>query len=79
MRPWRSHTIDLLLQTMTDETPNLIFEHLRAIREALREISEEQRGWLGAIERGISHMAGEIAQMGLRLDRIERRLGLVDR
>src|SRR5271167_3330265 len=58
---------------MADETPNLVLEHLRAIREELREIREEQReqrGRLGSIERSISHMAGEIAQMGLRLDRM---------
>ena len=73
---------------MTDETPNLVLEQLCAIRAGLREIREEQReqrGRLGAIERSISHIAGEIAQMGLRLDRmhdpldrIERRLDLVN-
>jgi hypothetical protein len=73
---------------VTDEPPNLVLEHLRAIREDLREVREEQReqrGRLGSIERAISHMAGEIAQMGLRLDRmhdppdrIERRLDLVE-
>jgi hypothetical protein len=73
---------------MTDETPNLVLEHLGAIGEELREIREEereQRGRLGAIESSISYMAGGIAQMGLRLDRmhdpldrIERRFDLVD-
>jgi hypothetical protein len=66
---------------MSENTPNLVLEHLRAIRTELHEIREEQleqRGRLGSIERGISHMTREIAEMGLRLDRIERRLDLVE-
>jgi hypothetical protein len=69
----KSLIIDIVLQIMTDETPNLALEHIRAIREELREIREEQReqrGWLGGIERSISHMAGEIAEVRLRLDRM---------
>jgi tetrahydromethanopterin S-methyltransferase subunit G len=67
---------------MSDEPPNLVLEHLRAIGEDLGEIREEQReqrGRLGSIERGISHMSGEIAQIGLRLDRMHDRLDRIDR
>jgi septal ring factor EnvC (AmiA/AmiB activator) len=73
---------------MSEAAPNLVLEHLRAIRSELQEIREEQReqrGRLGSIERSISHMTREIAEMGLRLDRlhdplnrIERRLDLVE-
>jgi len=43
---------------MSEATPNLVLEHLRAIRTELHEIREEQReqrGRLGSIERSISH------------------------
>jgi hypothetical protein len=73
---------------MAEETPNLVLEHLPAIRDELREIREEQReqrGRLGSIERSISHMTREMGEMSLRLDwmhdrldRIERRLDLVE-
>ena len=56
---------------MSEDTPNLVLEHLRAIRTELHEIREEQReqrGGLGSIERSISYMTREIAEMGLRLD-----------
>jgi len=71
---------------MAEEPPKLVIEHLHAMRDELREIREEQRGQrsrLGSIERSISHMTREMAEMGLRLDRmhdclarIERRLNL---
>lgn len=66
---------------MADDAPNLVLEHLRAIRAELHEVREEQREQrlrLGAIARGIADMASEIAPMGLRLDRMERRLDLVE-
>ena len=73
---------------MADETPNLVLEQLRAIRTELGEVRQEQREQrirLGGIERGIVNLLSEITEMGLRLDRmhdridrIERRLGLVE-
>jgi hypothetical protein len=70
---------------MSEDAPNLVLEHLRAIRTELHEIREEQRSRLGSIECSISHMTREMAEMGLRLDRmhdpldrIERRLDLVE-
>jgi septal ring factor EnvC (AmiA/AmiB activator) len=73
----REHTIAV----MSEEAPNLVLQHLRAIRSELHEIREEQREQrtrLGSIERSISSMTREIAEMGLRLDRIERRLDFVE-
>jgi hypothetical protein len=86
--PPNAATFQIIYHRLIDETPNLVLDQLCAIREELREIREEQReerGRFGAIDRSISHMAGEIAQMGLRLDRmhhpldrIARRLDIVD-
>ena len=78
--------------TQRGESPSHLgaetLEHLRAIRDELRHMREEQReqhGRLGSIERGIALMTHEIAGMSLRLDRmhesldrIERRLALVE-
>jgi hypothetical protein len=54
------------------------------VQEA-REEQREQRIRLGSIERGIATLITEITEMGLRLDlvhdridRIERRLGLIE-
>jgi len=73
---------------MSDETPNLVLEQLRGIRLEVQEAREEQREQrirLGSIERGIATLITEITEMGLRLDRvhdridrIERRLGLIE-
>ena len=74
----REHTII----AMSEDTPNLVLEHLRAIRTELHEIREEQReqrGRLGSIERSISYMTREIAEMGLRLDRMHDRLDRIER
>jgi Mg2+ and Co2+ transporter CorA len=73
---------------MSDDTPNLVIEHLRSIRNELSEVRQEQREQrirLGGIERGIVNLLSELTEMGLRLDRmhdridrIEQRLGLVE-
>src|SRR5260370_10169934 len=69
----REHTI----ASMGEGAPNLVLEHLRAIRSELHEIREEQREQrtrLGSLERAISYMTREIAEMGLRLDPMHDRL-----
>ena len=70
---------------MTDDTANLVLEHLRAIRGDVQEMCNEQREQrirLGGIERTLASNQTELAEMSLRLDRmhdrIERRLGLVE-
>jgi hypothetical protein len=70
------------IAAMSEEPPNLVLEHLRAIRSELHEIREEQREQrtrLGSIERSISYMTREIAEMGLRLDRMHDRLDRIER
>ena len=70
---------------MSDAAPNLVLEHLRAIRIELQEVRQEQteqRIRLSGIERGIVNLLSEVTEMGLRLDRmhdrIERRLDLTE-
>ena len=73
---------------MTEETTNLVLEHLRHIRSRVDGLTDAMRQVvlrLGAMER---HLAGlhvsdvsqnaEIEQMKGRLQRIERRLELTD-
>src|SRR5260370_34646934 len=71
----REHTI----AAMGEGAPNLAIEHLRAIRSELHEIREEQRTRLGSIERSISYMTREIAEMGLPLHRMHDRLDRLGR
>ena len=81
-------TGQLLLATMTDETTNIVLEHLRHIRARVDDLTADMRQVilrLGALER---HGAGlhisnvnqnsEIDLVKQRLDRIERRLELTD-
>jgi hypothetical protein len=69
------------IRPLTEQAPNLVLEHLRAIRGELREIREEQRrqrGLLGSIERSMSYMSREMVEMGLRLDRMHDRLDRIE-
>ena len=73
---------------MTDDTTNIVLEHLRHIRARVDGLTDDMRQVilrLGAIER---HVAGlhisdvsqnaEIDMLKTRLDRVERRLELAD-
>jgi tetrahydromethanopterin S-methyltransferase subunit G len=73
---------------MTEETTNLVLEHLRHIRSRVDGLTDDMRQVilrLGAVER---HVAGlhisdvgqnsEIDQIKDRLQRVERRLELTD-
>ena len=73
---------------MTEETTNIVLEHLRHIRARVDGLTDDMRQVilrLGAIER---HVAGlhisdvsqnaEIDMLKTRLDRVERRLELAD-
>lgn len=67
---------------MADENPNLVLEHLRAIRAEMSEIRQEQREQrirLSGIERGIVNLLSEITEMGLRLDRMHDRIDRIER
>jgi hypothetical protein len=73
---------------MTDETANLILEHLRHLRagqDALREDMREMKTRTGLVEQQMATLSHMYAAISLRLDRvegrldrIEGRLGLVD-
>ena len=75
---------------MTHDTrePNLVLEHPRAIRTTVENIERELgdvRHRVGSMERHLANLQSDIANVHLRLghqgdrlDRIERRLALVD-
>ena len=73
---------------MPDEPENLILQHLRAIRgdvEAVRSTLAEHTGRLGRLERSIADVGVQLADHSVRfdrvnaqLDRVDRRLGLID-
>lgn len=71
---------------MTDETTNLVLEHLRAIRSDIAGLKDEIRGVkteqtairleLRAQSTRIEQLMEDVAGIKVRLDRIETRLGL---
>jgi hypothetical protein len=73
---------------MTDETTDIVLEHLRHIRARVDALTDDMRQAilrLGAIERhqGGMHISeinqnAEIDQIKRRLERVERRLELTD-
>ena len=73
---------------VTAEVENLMLEHLRAIRADTAKMAEDIRGLRTEMTSMRQHMAGvvtlqeldhtDIASLKVRLDRIERRLELVD-
>jgi hypothetical protein len=73
---------------VTAEVENLMLEHLRAIRGDTAKMAEDIRGLRTEMTSMRQHMAGvvtlqeldhtDIASLKVRLDRIERRLELVD-
>ena len=70
------------------ETDNIVLEHLRAIRGDISAIKSDMRGLkvemtsmrhsMASMTTLIDHHHGEIAEIKVRIDRIERRLELVD-
>jgi septal ring factor EnvC (AmiA/AmiB activator) len=73
---------------MTDETTNLVLEHLRAIRTDVAGLKDEIRGVraeqtairleLRAQSTRIEQLIEDVAGIKVRLDRSEARLGLVE-
>ena len=73
---------------MTEETENLVLEHLRAIRSDiallksdLRALQAEQAAMrleLRAHTLRLDHIVEDTAEIKVRLDRIERRLDLTE-
>jgi uncharacterized coiled-coil DUF342 family protein len=73
---------------MTDETTNLVLEHLRAIRGELATVKDERRTMkteisalrlqVGAVSKLVEQCVEDITTVRARLDRIERRPDLAD-
>ncbi|WP_026380087.1 hypothetical protein [Afifella pfennigii] len=73
---------------MTDEPDNLILEHLRAIRGDMAKLADGMQTLSAEMTAIRQHFSGvvtiqehdhsDIAALKLRLDRIEKRLDLVD-
>ena len=73
---------------MTDETANLVLEILKKLQGEFALMREDMRGMRGEMTAIKQHMAAfmaqqvhqdsEVAMLKLRLDRIERRLDLVE-
>jgi hypothetical protein len=73
---------------MNEKVESLILEHLRAMRSDMAGMSEEIRGIRGELRSMKQHMAafmshettqdGDIASIKLDLERIRKRLDLVD-
>ncbi|MBO3760590.1 hypothetical protein J5J10_06625 [Ciceribacter sp. L1K23] len=71
---------------MNEKVENLILEHLRVMRTDIASLKEEMVGMRSEMRAMKQHMAGfmtdetrqdgEIAELKLRLDRIEKRLEL---
>jgi hypothetical protein len=73
---------------MADEPDNIVLEHLRAIRGDVSQIKANTAGVMrrmdtlqsemALVHRKLADMAMEMSQISDRLDRLERRTGLVD-
>ncbi len=73
---------------MTEETTNLVLEHLRAIRRDMARMADDMNGLKTEMSAMRHQMAAvitlqdrdhsDIADLKHRIDRIERRLDLVD-
>jgi hypothetical protein len=66
---------------MTEETTNLVLEHLRHIRGSVDDIRAEMRHFvmrMGPTERNVVSFHVSDATQNVELDRIERRLELSD-
>lgn len=73
---------------MTEETTNLVLEHLRAIRRDMARMADDMSGLKTEMSAMRHQMAAvitlqdrdhsDIADLKHRIDRIERRLDLVD-
>ena len=64
---------------MTEQTDNLVIEHLRYIRGAvdgLREDMHEVKTRLGLVEETCASLSRRLDRLDERVDRIERRLDL---
>lgn len=67
---------------MTDETENLVLEHLRHIRSQIGNIGAEVQDMklrLSSTERHMGEIQVQLAGVNSRLDRHDERLGRIER
>jgi hypothetical protein len=67
---------------MSEQTDNLVLERLREIRGMLGRVLEEDTAdiklRIGMLEAGYASMSQRIDRIDVRLERVERRLDLVE-
>ena len=66
---------------MSDEPTNLILPMLRDIRSVLGKIAEDVADLklrVGMLEAGYASMSLRLDRIDIRLERVEKRLGLID-
>ncbi|MGD9740633.1 MAG: hypothetical protein AB7O56_04705 [Bauldia sp.] len=67
---------------MANETDNLVLEHLRHIRKAVDGVALDMidvKARISSIEGTLGHVMTQIGVLNGRVDRIEERLGRVER
>ena len=66
---------------MTEETDNIVLEHLRHIRKGVDDVREDTRDLklrLTHVEENLAMMNWRMDRFESRMDRVEKRLELVD-
>ena len=71
---------------MTDQTENLIIEHLKALRNALKEFRQEAREEFGtlklrinSVEHGVAGMHDDNAILQTRIHRVDSRIDKIEK
>jgi len=67
---------------MANETENLVLDHLRHIRKAVDEVRLDMidvKARISGVEGTLGHVMTQLAVVSGRVDRIEERLGRVER
>ncbi len=71
---------------MTDETSNIIIEHLKALRNDLRDFRQETRTEfetlklrINAVERGIAGMHDDNATLHTRIDTVDSHINKIEK
>ncbi len=67
---------------MTEETENLVLEMLRRIRGSMERMELDLmdiKSRMTSVEIVVGQMSGQLASQSLRLDRMEERIGRIER
>ncbi len=67
---------------MTEETENMVLEPLRRMRSSLERMEldmQDNKSRMTGIEITAGQMSGQLAAQSLRLDRMEERIGRIER